>query len=99
VKFLERFFPIYKLLEKRAEITNFEQGDSKSLYDAWERFKLLLLKCPDHGVDALAQMQYFTQGLRAQTRISLDASAGGSLRNKDEVEARELVETMTQNEY
>ncbi|CAJ2665138.1 unnamed protein product [Trifolium pratense] len=29
----------------------------------------------------------------------LDASAGGSLKNKDESEARELVESMAQNEY
>ncbi|MCI39607.1 hypothetical protein A2U01_0060839, partial [Trifolium medium] len=29
----------------------------------------------------------------------LDASAGGSLKNKDEGEAKELVETMAQNEY
>ncbi|GAU10510.1 hypothetical protein TSUD_420800, partial [Trifolium subterraneum] len=49
--------------------------------------------------DELQQMQYFTQGLRPQTRMLLDASAGGSLKNKDEVEAKELVETMAQNEY
>jgi hypothetical protein len=78
---------------------NFEQGDSETLYDAWERFKLCLKKCPDHGIDELQQMQYFTQGLRPQTRMLLDASAGGSLKNKDEVEAKELVETMAQNEY
>ncbi|CAJ2651700.1 unnamed protein product [Trifolium pratense] len=29
----------------------------------------------------------------------LDASAGGSLKNRDEAEARELVESMAQNEY
>jgi hypothetical protein len=29
----------------------------------------------------------------------LDASAGGSLKNKDEGEARELIESMAQNEY
>ncbi|GAU28118.1 hypothetical protein TSUD_295550 [Trifolium subterraneum] len=45
------------------------------------------------------KMQHFTQGLRAQTRMLLDASAGGSLKNKDESEARELVEAMAQNEY
>ncbi|GAU46855.1 hypothetical protein TSUD_385320 [Trifolium subterraneum] len=78
---------------------NFEQGDSETLYDAWERFKLCLKKCPDHGIDELQQMQYFTQGLRPQTRMLLDASTGGSLKNKDEVEAKELVETMAQNEY
>jgi len=33
-KFLKRFFPISKLLEKRAEISSFEQGDTESLYDA-----------------------------------------------------------------
>ncbi|GAU15420.1 hypothetical protein TSUD_44570 [Trifolium subterraneum] len=65
LKFRERYFPIHKLLERRNDITNFEQGDSESLYDAWERFKL----------------------------------SGGSLKNKDESEARELVEAMAQNEY
>ncbi|GAU38093.1 hypothetical protein TSUD_318870 [Trifolium subterraneum] len=99
LKFRERYFPIHKFLERRNDITNFEQGDSESLYDAWERFKLCLKKCPTHGLDNHAQMQHFTQGLRAQTRMLLDASAGGSLKNKDESEARELVEAMTQNEY
>ncbi|MCI48920.1 hypothetical protein A2U01_0070163, partial [Trifolium medium] len=44
-------------------------------------------------------MQHFTQGLRAQARMLLDASAGGSLKNKDEREAKKLVEAMAQNEY
>jgi hypothetical protein len=98
-KFLERYFPIHKFLERRAEIVNFEQGDAESLYDAWERFKLCLKKCPKHGIDTHAQMQHFTQGLRAQTRMLLDASAGGSLKRKDEREAMELIESMAQNEY
>ncbi|KAK2453440.1 hypothetical protein QL285_001129 [Trifolium repens] len=98
-KFLERYFPIHKFLERRADIVNFEQGDAESLYDAWERFKLCLKKCPKHGIDTHAQMQHFTQGLRAQTRMLLDASAGGSLKNKNEQEAIELIESMAQNEY
>jgi hypothetical protein len=44
-------------------------------------------------------MQYFTQGLRPQTRKLLDASAGGSITNKVEREARTLIEAMAQNEY
>ncbi|GAU49652.1 hypothetical protein TSUD_245590 [Trifolium subterraneum] len=99
LKFRERYFPIHKFLERRNDITNFEQGDSESLYDAWEKFKLCLKKCPKHGLDNHAQMQHFTQGLRAQTRMLLDASAGGSLKNKDESEARELVEAMAHNDY
>jgi hypothetical protein len=99
IKFKERYFPIHKFLERRNDITTFEQGESESLYDAWERFKLCLKKCPNHGLDNHTQMQHFTQGLRPQTRMLLDASAGGSLRNKVESQARELIENMAQNEY
>jgi hypothetical protein len=99
IKFLDKYFPIHKFLERRAEITGFEQGDAESLHDAWERFQLCLKKCPKHGLDSHQQMQHFTQGLRPQTRMLLDASAGGSLKNKDESEARELIESMAQNEY
>ncbi|GAU24617.1 hypothetical protein TSUD_289800 [Trifolium subterraneum] len=76
LKFRERYFPIHKFLERRNDITNFEQGDSESLYDAWERFKLCLKKCPKHGLDNHAQMQHFTQGLRAQTRMGAKKKAG-----------------------
>ncbi|CAJ2674991.1 unnamed protein product [Trifolium pratense] len=99
MKFMDRYFPIHKYLERRADITSFEQGDSETLYDAWERFKLCLKKCPKHGLDSHTQMQHFTQGLRAQTRMFLDASAGGSLKNKNQTQARELIESMAQNEY
>ncbi|PNX76212.1 hypothetical protein L195_g032157, partial [Trifolium pratense] len=98
-KFLDRYFPIHKFLERRAEISNFEQSDNETLYDAWERFKVCLKRCPNHGFDGHSQMQMFTQGLRPQTRMILDASAGGSLKNHDEGEVRELVESMAQNEY
>ncbi|MCI07973.1 hypothetical protein A2U01_0029043, partial [Trifolium medium] len=98
-KFLDRYFPIHKFLERRADINNFEQGDNETIYDAWERFKLCLKKCPNHGFDGLSQMQMFTQGLRPQTRMLLDASVGGSLKSKDEGQARELVETIVQKEY
>ncbi|GAU23642.1 hypothetical protein TSUD_304170 [Trifolium subterraneum] len=47
----------------------------------------------------LRLFKFSLTGLRPQTRMLLDASAGGSLKNKDEVEAKELVETMAQNEY
>jgi hypothetical protein len=98
-KFLKRFFPLSKLLEKRAEISSFEQGDTESLYDAWERFRLLLKRCPPHGFDKLEQMQIFTLGLNVQTRMLLDASAGGSLKVKTDHEVQALIENMAQNEY
>ncbi|GAU51890.1 hypothetical protein TSUD_416750, partial [Trifolium subterraneum] len=51
IKFKERYFPIHKFLERRNEITTYEQGEAESLYDAWERFKLCMKKFPNHGLD------------------------------------------------
>lgn len=44
-------------------------------------------------------MQHFTQVLKVQTRMLLDASTGGTIRNKNEDEVSELIENMCQNEY
>ncbi|GAU41120.1 hypothetical protein TSUD_288100 [Trifolium subterraneum] len=97
-KFLERFFTNDMFLARRADITGFEQGESKSLYEA-ERFKLLLRKCPNHSLDNMEQMQMFIRGLRMQSRMLIDASTGGTIRNKNEDEVRQLVQNMCMNEY
>ena len=43
LKFLEKYFPMSKYWDKKMEIQNFKQGESESLYDAWERFTLMLV--------------------------------------------------------
>ncbi|XP_045830999.1 uncharacterized protein LOC123922316 [Trifolium pratense] len=98
-KFLERYFTNDMFLARRADITDFEQGESESLYEAYEHFKLLLRKCPNHSLDNMEQMQIFIRGLRMQSRMLIDASAGGTIRNKNEDEVRQLVENMCMNEY
>jgi hypothetical protein len=99
LKFLKRFFPMSKNWEKKHEITNFKQGESETLYDAWERFNLLLKRCPSHGLDEKSYLQVFTEGLTANNRMFLDASAGGSMRTKTDHEIWNLIENMTQNEH
>ncbi|KAL5574885.1 hypothetical protein UlMin_016584 [Ulmus minor] len=47
-KFLSKFFPPTKTAKLRNEITYFTQYDQESLYEAWERFKEMLRKCPHH---------------------------------------------------
>ena len=42
--FLGRFFPPSLTTERRWEIIVFQQGEDKSLYIAWERYKRLLKK-------------------------------------------------------
>lgn len=64
--------------EKKLEISNFNQGDSESLLDAWERFKLLLWRCSNHNISIIEQIWHFTRGLKAQVRMLLDALYGGT---------------------
>ena len=99
LKFLEGIFPMSKYWEKKHETSNFKQGDSESLYDAWERFKLLLKSCPIHYFTEKVQMQIFTEGLRPNQRMLLDASIGGSMRVKTDREVQTLIENMAHNEY
>ena len=49
--FMERFFPLALTFERRREIIAFKQGEEESLYNAWERYKKLLKRCPMHGTD------------------------------------------------
>lgn len=45
------------------------------------------------------QIFYITVGLRSTTKMLLDASAGGTIKNKTIEEVRELIENMIQNDY
>jgi len=44
-------------------------------------------------------MEIFTHGMNVQTRMLLDASTGGSIRVKTDLEVQNLIEIMAQNEY
>ncbi|XP_073153549.1 uncharacterized protein [Henckelia pumila] len=46
--FLTKFFPPSKSMKLRADITIFAQGEQEILYEAWERYKDLLRRCPHH---------------------------------------------------
>ena len=50
LKFLEKYFPMSEYWDKKMEIQNFKQGESESLYDAWERFTLMLKRCPNYEI-------------------------------------------------
>ena len=47
-EFLDRYFPTAKYLTRKNEIFNFKQQEGEVLYDAWERYKLLLKRYPGH---------------------------------------------------
>ncbi|CAL1381783.1 unnamed protein product [Linum trigynum] len=49
-KFFTRYIPPSKTTLMRSEITMFRKEEDEPLFEAWERFKSLLLKFPHHGI-------------------------------------------------
>nr|GEW52653.1 hypothetical protein [Tanacetum cinerariifolium] len=47
-KFLRKYCPLARTAKNMEEINNFQQETDKNLYHTWERFKELLMKCPQH---------------------------------------------------
>ncbi|XP_056171576.1 F-box/LRR-repeat protein At3g03360-like [Syzygium oleosum] len=98
-KFLSKYFPPAKSAKMRNDITSFVQMDGESLYEAWERFKELLRRCPHHGLPVWMQVHTFYNGVMPNLRSTIDAAAGGTLNNKSPEEAFDLLEEMAANSY
>ncbi|XP_022863493.1 uncharacterized protein LOC111383609 [Olea europaea var. sylvestris] len=79
-KFLTKYFPP----SKSAQLL------------AWERFKDLLRRCPQHGFQKWVQIEIFYNG---QTRTMLDAAAGGILMAKTAEAAYALLDDIATHSY
>jgi len=97
--FLARYFPPRKTAQMRNLITCFRQKDGESLFEAWERYKDLLRACLHHGLEKWLIIHTFYNGLLYNTKMTIDAAAGGALMNKPFAEAWGLIEDMAQNHY
>ena len=86
------FFPLVKAKKLRIDISNFYQYEGESFYEAWERFKDLLRKCPHHSFTKWMQVHHFYNGLSCPTRTCIYASARGAIMGKNEVEAYQILE-------
>ncbi|XP_075478916.1 uncharacterized protein LOC142519771 [Primulina tabacum] len=98
-KFLSKYFPPAKSAQLKIEISTFRQTDFEQLYEAWERYKELLRRCPNHGFEEWVQIELFYNGLNGQTRTTVDAAAGGTIFAKSPTQAYDLLEQMTINSY
>ncbi|KAF7839500.1 uncharacterized protein G2W53_007982 [Senna tora] len=98
-QFLTKYFPPGKTAKMRNDITSFVLLDNESLYEAWERFKELLRKCPHHGLPKWLQVQTFYNGLSSEIRTSVDVAGGGALMSKPVDAAYTLLETMSSNNH
>ncbi|XP_022868533.1 uncharacterized protein LOC111388104 [Olea europaea var. sylvestris] len=98
-KFLTKYFPPSKSAQLRGEISQFKQLDFEPFYEAWERFKDLLRRCPQYGFQKWVQIEIFYNGLNGQTRTMVDVVAGGILMAKTAEAAYALLDDIATNSY
>ncbi|GKA51474.1 reverse transcriptase domain-containing protein [Tanacetum coccineum] len=98
-KFLSKYFPYSRTLQLRKEILNFWQLPTESVFEAWERFKSFLRKCPDHRILLLNQILTFYNGITMIDQERLMVAAGSNFMRKTPQEAYDLIENMTQHHF
>ncbi|GJZ95493.1 hypothetical protein Tco_0667827 [Tanacetum coccineum] len=94
-KFLNKYCPPAQTAKKMEEINNFQQEPDENIYQAWERFKELLMKCPQHYFTKMQEVILFYNGLGIPTRQILDSR--GAIPSKTAVDAKVAIQEM--NEY
>ncbi|XP_042038255.1 uncharacterized protein LOC121784138 [Salvia splendens] len=97
-KFLEKYYPPSEALKRQSEIISFEMTPQESIRGAWERFKRLMKRCPNHGLNPTHQVLAFYRGCLPEANRELNLSTGGSLLKKGEAEAMEVIERVTSND-
>ncbi|GKC62962.1 zinc finger, CCHC-type containing protein [Tanacetum coccineum] len=86
-RFLARFFPPRRTAKLRNDILMFQQHQGESLSEAWTRFKDLLQKVPHHGINIWLPVQSFYDHVNPITRLTIDQSASGKLRDRNAEES------------
>ncbi|GJT72543.1 zf-CCHC domain-containing protein [Tanacetum coccineum] len=77
------------------EINKFQQEPNETLYQAWERFKELLMKCPQHYLTEMQEVILFYNGLEVPTRQILDSK--GDIPTKTAADAKVAIQKMTRS--
>ena len=93
------FFPPALTFERRGEIIVFKQGEEESLFNAWERFKRLLKRCPMHGIDLTIHIDIFYHAMNYASKGIMDASCIGAFKRRSAEEARQLIEDLAECNY
>nr|GEV77621.1 reverse transcriptase domain-containing protein [Tanacetum cinerariifolium] len=93
--FLGKYFPPSMVTKLINEITNFCQRPDESLFEAWERYKLSIDRCPNHNMLSVTQIDTFHNGLTLRHCDTINAAAGGTFMKRRPEEYYDLIENMT----
>jgi len=85
--FSRKNFLNIKTMKLNNEINDFPQLEKESFWKCFEIFKLLLAKCPHHGLECWRLCQITYEGLDQANRTMVELMFQGCLLNKSETEA------------
>nr|GEV54214.1 reverse transcriptase domain-containing protein [Tanacetum cinerariifolium] len=92
--FLGKYFPPSMVTKLRNEITNFRQRPDESLFEACERYKLSIDRCPNHNMLLVTQIDTFYNRLNLRHRDTINAAAGGTFMKRHLEECYDLIKNM-----
>ena len=79
----------------RNDISNFRQLPDESLFEAWERYKLAIDRCPNHNMLLVTIIDTFYNGLTLRHRDTINAAVNGTFMKHRPEECYDLIENMT----
>ncbi|GKF30677.1 retrovirus-related pol polyprotein from transposon TNT 1-94, partial [Tanacetum coccineum] len=88
------YCPPARTTKKLKEINNFQQEPDETLYQAWERFKELLMKCPQHYLTEMQEVILFYNGLEVLTKQIIDSK--GAIPTKTVADAKVVIQEMVE---
>ncbi|GJZ81922.1 reverse transcriptase domain-containing protein [Tanacetum coccineum] len=89
-----KYCPPARTAKKMEEINNFQQEPDESLFRAWEIFKELMMKCPQHYLTDMQEVILFYNGLDVLTRQILDSK--GAIPSKTAADAKIAIQEMAE---
>nr|GFB60243.1 reverse transcriptase domain-containing protein [Tanacetum cinerariifolium] len=90
-----KYFPPFMVTKLRNEITNFRQRLDESLFEAGERYKLSIDRCPNYNVLLVTQIDTFYNRLTLRHRDTINDASGGTFMKRRPKECYDLIENMT----
>jgi hypothetical protein len=79
--FTRRFTSFKEMMDTKISITNFVQKNGESYWQAYSRFCEIINLVTNHGFAEFAIIEFFYLGLNNESKLMIDACAGGLLRN------------------
>ena len=97
--YMSRLLPHSLTFERRGEIIVLKQGKDESLYNAWEKCKRLLKRCPMHGIDMTTKMDIFYHAMNYTSKGIIVTTCCGAFKRKSAEEAKQLIEDLAKCNY